>query len=106
MEEDEEIQHPWLSRAIANAQRKVEGHNFQIRKNLLEFDDVMNQQRSTVYGRRREILTGASNKDMVMDMIDQMVTEIVEECVPEGMDENFDPSFFGGTHSRMFQYAV
>ncbi|HPW45532.1 MAG TPA: preprotein translocase subunit SecA [bacterium] len=93
MEEDEEIQHPWLSRAIANAQRKVEGHNFQIRKNLLEFDDVMNQQRSTVYGRRREILTGASNKDMVMDMIDQMVTEIVEECVPEGVDENFDPSF-------------
>ncbi len=91
MEEDEEIQHPWLSRAIANAQRKVEGHNFQIRKNLLEFDDVMNQQRTTVYGRRRDLLTNASNKDMVMDMIDQKLTEIIDSCVPERIDEKFDP---------------
>jgi len=90
MEEEDEIQHPWLSRAIANAQRKVEGHNFQIRKNLLEFDDVMNQQRHTVYGRRREILTNESNKDMVLDMIDQAVTEIVEECVPEKVGDEFD----------------
>jgi preprotein translocase subunit SecA len=90
MEEEDEIQHPWLSRAIANAQRKVEGHNFQIRKNLLEFDDVMNQQRHTVYGRRREILTNESNKDMVLDMIDQAVTEIVEECIPDKVDEEFD----------------
>jgi len=90
MEEEDEIQHPWLSRAIANAQRKVEGHNFQIRKNLLEFDDVMNQQRHTVYGRRREILTNESNKDMVLDMIDQAVTEIVEECVPDKVDDQFD----------------
>jgi preprotein translocase subunit SecA len=92
MEEDDEIQHPWLSRAIENAQRKVEGHNFQIRKNLLEFDDVMNQQRSTVYGRRREILTSESNKDMVLDMIDQAATEIIEETLPEKIDGNFDPS--------------
>jgi len=92
MEEDEEIQHPWLSRAIANAQRKVEGHNFQIRKNLLEFDDVMNQQRTTVYGRRREILTGENNKDIVLDMIDQMVTELVEKNVPEKIDEELEPA--------------
>ncbi len=90
MGEEDEIQHPWLSRAIANAQRKVEGHNFQIRKNLIEFDDVMNQQRHTVYSRRREILANESNKDMVLDMIDQMVTEIVEECVPEKIGEGFD----------------
>ncbi|MBT3181669.1 MAG: preprotein translocase subunit SecA [Deltaproteobacteria bacterium] len=92
MEEDEEIQHPWLSRAIENAQRKVEGHNFLIRKNLLEFDDVMNQQRTTVYGRRREILQNASSKDMVLDMVDQLVTEVVESSVPEKIDANFDPS--------------
>ena len=92
MEEDEQIQHPWLSRAIANAQRKVEGHNFQIRKNLLEYDDVMNQQRTTVYGRRREILTHESNKDMVLDMIDQVVTEIVDESVPPQIKEGFAPS--------------
>ncbi len=90
MGEEDEIEHPWLSRAIANAQKKVEGHNFQIRKNLLEFDDVMNQQRHTVYGRRREILTNPSNKDMVLDMIDQMVTQIVEECVPEKVGDEFD----------------
>jgi preprotein translocase subunit SecA len=91
MTEEDEIEHPWLTRAIANAQKKVEAHNFQIRKNLLEFDDVMNQQRKTVYGRRREILTSASNKDMVFDMIDQMVTQIVEEYVPEKFDAEFDP---------------
>ena len=92
MEEDEQIQHPWLSRAIANAQRKVEGHNFQIRKNLLEYDDVMNQQRTTVYGRRREILTHENNKDMVLDMIDQVVTEVVDESVPREIKEDFNPS--------------
>ena len=91
MEEHEEIEHPWLTRAIANAQRKVEGHNFQIRKSLLEFDDVMNQQRGTVYGRRREILTNESNKDMVLDMIDQVVTEVVEQNVPEKIEEGFEP---------------
>jgi preprotein translocase subunit SecA len=90
MEEDDEIQHPWLSRAIANAQRKVEGHNFQIRKNLLEFDDVMNQQRHTVYGRRRDILTNDNNRDIVLDMVDQAVTEIIEDCVPEKVEGEFD----------------
>ena len=94
MQEHEEIQHPWLTRAIANAQRKVEGHNFQIRKSLLEFDDVMNQQRTTVYGRRREILSNESNKDMVLDMIDQIVTEVVEANVPEKLDADFDPKAF------------
>ncbi|MBI4126171.1 MAG: preprotein translocase subunit SecA, partial [Deltaproteobacteria bacterium] len=68
MRDDEEIQHPWLTRAIANAQRRVEGHNFEIRKNLLEFDDVMNQQRKTVYGKRRQILAGENNRDLVLDM--------------------------------------
>ncbi|HPQ81243.1 MAG TPA: preprotein translocase subunit SecA, partial [bacterium] len=94
MQEHEEIEHPWLTRAIANAQRKVEGHNFQIRKSLLDFDDVMNQQRSTVYGRRREILTNESNKDMVLDMIDQIVTEIVEANVPEKIESEYDPKQF------------
>lgn len=90
MGEDDEIAHPWLTRAIANAQKKVEGHNFQIRKNLLEFDDVMNQQRTTVYNRRRDILANASNKDMVLDMIDQVVTDVIETAVPDKIDENFD----------------
>jgi preprotein translocase subunit SecA len=92
MEEDEEIQHPWLSRAIANAQKKVEGHNFLIRKNVLEYDDVMNQQRTTVYGRRRSLLSNDDNEDMILDMIDQVVTEVVDESVPPDMRGEFDPS--------------
>ncbi len=94
MQEDEDIQHPWLSRAIANAQKKVEGHNFLIRKHLLEYDDVMNQQRRTVYERRREILSKDDMKDLVLDMIDQSVTEIVEEYLPARINEEFDPKPF------------
>ena len=90
MEEGEEIQHPWLSRAIANAQKKVEGHNFLIRKSLLEYDDVMNQQRTTVYGRRREILTKDDLKDLVLDMVDQSVTEIVDIHIPDKITDEFD----------------
>jgi preprotein translocase subunit SecA len=58
MEEDVPIEHPLINRAIENAQKKVEGHNFDIRKNLLEYDDVMNQQRKTIYALRRQILEG------------------------------------------------
>jgi len=90
MMEDEEITHPWLTRAIANAQKKVEGHNFLIRKNLLEYDDVMNQQRASIYKQRREILAGKDTKDTVLDMIDQVVTKITEEELSERIDESFD----------------
>jgi preprotein translocase subunit SecA len=58
MEEEVPIEHPWVTRSIENAQKKVEGHNFDSRKNVLEYDDVMNQQRKTIYGLRRQILTG------------------------------------------------
>ncbi len=58
MEEDVPIEHPLINRAIENAQKKVEGHNFDIRKNLLEYDDVMNQQRKTIYSLRRQVLEG------------------------------------------------
>jgi preprotein translocase subunit SecA len=90
MTEDEEITHPWLTRAIANAQKKVEGHNFLIRKNLLEYDDVMNQQRASIYRKRRDILAGKDTKDSVLDMIDQVVTQITEEELSERIDESFD----------------
>ncbi len=56
MKDDEQIEHPWLTKAIENAQKKVEGHNFDIRKNLLEYDDVMNQQRRSIYRLRRMVL--------------------------------------------------
>jgi preprotein translocase subunit SecA len=59
MEEDVPIEHPIINRAIENAQKKVEGHNFDIRKSLLEYDDVMNQQRKTIYALRRQVLEGS-----------------------------------------------
>jgi preprotein translocase subunit SecA len=83
IEENEPIMHPWISRAIENAQKRVEGHNFDIRKHLLEYDDVLNQQRKTVYGLRREFLAGTTTRDKILDMIDQVVTGLVEEFVPE-----------------------
>ena len=65
MEEGEVIEHRWLSKAIENAQKRVEGHNFDIRKNLLEYDDVMNQQRKTIYRLRREVLAAGAGLPLV-----------------------------------------
>jgi preprotein translocase subunit SecA len=76
MEDGVPIEHRWISRAIENAQKKVEAHNFDIRKHLLEYDDVMNKQREVVYHRRRELLGGASLKEDVLDMCDALVEEI------------------------------
>ncbi len=77
MEEDQPIEHPLITRAIENAQRKVEGHNFEIRKHLLEYDDVMNKQREVIYAQRQRILT----EDGLADDIEEMLDELVEELV-------------------------
>jgi preprotein translocase subunit SecA len=66
-QEGDVISHPLVNRSIATAQKRVEGHNFEIRKHLLEYDDVMNQQREAVYGLRRRILEGESIKDEIME---------------------------------------
>lgn len=78
MEEGEPIEHNLISRAIENAQRKVEGQNFEIRKHLLEFDDVMNQQREVVYKHRREALTGENLRPLILEMMLDMSEDIVE----------------------------
>jgi len=69
MQEGEPIEHNMISRAIENAQSRVEGHNFEIRKQLLEYDDVMNQQREVIYRQRREALAGKSLKNSILEMI-------------------------------------
>ena len=79
MEEDEPIEHGMVSRAIENAQRKVDGHNFDIRKHLLEYDDVMNKQREVIYSQRREVLAGESVRPIIDDMIDDLVAEAAAE---------------------------
>lgn len=90
MQEDETIEHPWISKAIENAQRRVEGHNFDIRKNVIEFDDVMNKQRQTVYGKRRAIIEGKDTKDILLDHIDMAAETIGNDYAPQkGAD--FDP---------------
>ncbi len=77
--EDEPIIHRWITKAIEGAQRRVEGHNFDIRKNLLEYDDVMNQQRLTIYDLRRKVLEGSETHELVIDAVDEMVDLIVDE---------------------------
>jgi preprotein translocase subunit SecA len=79
MEEGVPIEHRLITRAVANAQSKVEGHNFDIRKHLLEYDDVMNQQREIIYGRRREILGSSNLKSDVLAMAENVAGGIVAQ---------------------------
>ncbi len=93
MEEGEPIEHNLISRAIENAQSKVEAHNFDIRKHLLEYDDVMNQQREVIYKQRRDLLTGVDLKstieDIMMESAEAIAAEFGDErSLPE--DWNWD----------------
>lgn len=83
MEEGQPIEHGLISRAIENAQRKVEGQNFEIRKHLLEYDDVMNKQREVIYKQRKDVLSGFELKNTVDEMLEEVVDEIVAEYVEE-----------------------
>jgi len=91
MEEDEPIEHSMVTRAIENAQRKVEGHNFDIRKHLLEYDDVMNKQREVVYSQRREVLEGENIRPIIDDFISDLASQIVAELASSrGSSEEWD----------------
>ncbi|PIE58399.1 MAG: preprotein translocase subunit SecA [Desulfobulbus propionicus] len=104
MDEDEPIEHTMVSKAIENAQRKVEGHNFDIRKHLLEYDDVMNKQREVIYRQRREVLESEDVRFIVDDMITDLTTGLVarfaEEKIPseewdwQGFEAAVEESFF------------
>jgi len=83
MEEGEPIENALITRAIENAQSKVEGHNFEIRKQLLEYDDVMNQQREVIYQQRREILTGEDLKPVIETIIGEMATQMAVASADE-----------------------
>ncbi len=99
MEEDEVIEHKWITKAIEGAQKKVESHNFDIRKNVLEYDDVMNQQRKTIYAKRKKILAGDNLEEELTDMLDGIVGSLVDgiEFVKgHGYDHAaLDEQFFG-----------
>lgn len=83
MEEGEPIEHNLLSKAIENAQRKVEAHHFEIRKHLLEYDDVMNKQREVIYGKRRQILGGEHLEEELEDMIQAVAERLTEAYADE-----------------------
>ncbi|MFN8641382.1 MAG: SEC-C metal-binding domain-containing protein [Candidatus Binatia bacterium] len=78
MEEGEPIEHRLITRAIANAQRKVEAHNFDVRKHLLEYDDVMNTQREVIYNQRRDVLSGETLTEQVMEMTDGVIAALID----------------------------
>jgi preprotein translocase subunit SecA len=84
--EDEPIIHRWISKAIESAQKRVEGHNFDMRKSLLEYDDVMNQQRLTIYQLRRSILEGSTVHDKIMESMEDVVDMLVEQYCPQGVN--------------------
>ncbi|MBI3003867.1 MAG: preprotein translocase subunit SecA [Ignavibacteriales bacterium] len=84
LEEGEVIQHPMITRSVERAQRKVEENNFGIRKRLLEYDNVMNQQREVIYSRRRHALLGERLRDDIFEMVRDMAEKIVQRFYPEG----------------------
>jgi preprotein translocase subunit SecA len=91
MEEGEAIEHPWVTRAIENAQRKVEGHNFDIRKQLLEFDDVANDQRKVVYEQRNELMAAEDVSETVASMRDTVINDTISLYIPpNSIDEQWD----------------
>ncbi|MDY6854269.1 MAG: preprotein translocase subunit SecA [Thermodesulfobacteriota bacterium] len=83
MEEGEPIKHNLISKAIENAQRKVEGHNFDIRKHLLEYDDVMNKQREVIYQERKEVLSGEDLKESIQDISEEIIEGIIDVYIDE-----------------------
>ncbi|MDL2123387.1 MAG: preprotein translocase subunit SecA [Deltaproteobacteria bacterium] len=105
LEEGEPIEHSLISKAIENAQAKVEGHNFDIRKQLLEYDDVMNQQREVIYRQRREALKGSDLKSSFMDMIHEKAKEIAHEFADESMlPEEWDLKGLNKTVFKQFNF--
>ncbi len=83
LQEGEAIVHPWVNKALEKAQSKVEGRNFEIRKNLLKFDDVMNDQRKVIYEQRRDLMAAENVADDIVDMREQVVNDMVAGAIPE-----------------------
>ena len=91
MEEGEAIEHPWVSKAIENAQRKVEGHNFDMRKQLLEYDDVANDQRKVIYQQRNELLVASDISETVRTIRADVTNSVINNFIPpQSVEEQWD----------------
>ncbi len=86
LEEGQELEHPFLNKSIESAQKRVEQHNFQIRKRTLEYDDVMNKQREVIYGFRNEIIHATDVRDRLMDIMEEVVIQKVEQFTTSEQD--------------------
>lgn len=109
IDEGEAITHGLISRAIENAQKKVEAHNFEIRKHLIEYDDVMNKQREVIYTQRREILSGKELRESFLEMMDENVEDLVEAyAIDKVMAEEWDwEGITKGVHQSFgFQFDI
>jgi preprotein translocase subunit SecA len=106
MEEGQPIEHNLISRAIENAQKKVEAHHFDIRKHLLEYDDVMNKQREIIYTLRRDLLGGDGVRDLIQSMADEKVDSLIEGFTdPKEYPENWDIQGLKENIARLFGFA-
>src|SRR2546430_14543539 len=118
VQENEPIEHPWLTKAIEGAQKRVEGQNFDIRKSLLEYDDVMNQQRKTIYAMRKEVLAAGAGvprvwlpeepktrqktrhdkivswkeqEEQLYDLVADLIIEMVDAAAPPSQNQGWGP---------------
>jgi len=90
MEEGEAIEHKWVTRAISNAQKKVEGHNFDIRKHLLDYDDVANEQRKYIYNKRNDYLKDTNRIKITNEIIEEVFANLMEESINSETTNNID----------------
>ncbi len=107
MDENEAITHRWVTNSIEQAQRKVEGHHFDVRKNLIEYDDVMNQQRKNIYQMRREILEGKEVQELFRDMLSEVVSTLLDTYVPEkAKTENWNTEGLNNSLALLFGFKL
>jgi preprotein translocase subunit SecA len=106
MDDGQPIEHRLVSNAIEKAQKRVEGHNFDIRKHLLEYDDVMNKQREVIYAQRRQILSGQTLEEDLLEMAAELVEEIVSEYTASKLPEEWDLKAMGDAFYRQFGFRV
>ncbi len=105
--EGEAIEHPWVTRAIENAQRKVEARNFDMRKQILEYDDVANDQRKVIYQQRNELLESADISETISAMRDGVMNDMISEHIPpQSMEEQWDIPALEKALAAEFQLAL
>jgi preprotein translocase subunit SecA len=101
LEEDVPLEHPWVSRAIENAQQKVEAYNFDIRKHVVEYDDVLNRQRDVIYGDRDRVLFEENLKPLIMEWVEETLVQLTDEALA-GDRRNWDMDTLRQQVERIF----